>query len=66
MGSSWAEIAAEHKREIRRIMAEVWRRYDRVPEERKAEARKLIETWFNDELSYEELLAKLEELATKN
>jgi len=66
VGGSWAEIAVEHKREMRRIMAEVWRRYDRVPEERKAEARRLIEAWFNDELSYEELLAKLEELAAKN
>ena len=66
MGGSWAEIAVEHKREMRRIMAEVWRRYDRVPEARKTEARRLIEAWLNDELSYEELLAKLEELAAKN
>ena len=66
MSSRIIDIVELHKREMRRIMAEVWRRYDRVPEERKAEARRLIEAWFNDELSYEELLAKLEELATEN
>ncbi len=66
MGSSWTEIAVERKREMRRIMAEAWRRYDRVLEEHKAEARRLIEARFNDELEYEELLAKLEELAGEN
>ena len=66
MSGSSIDIIELHKREMRRIMAEVWRRYDRVPEARKAEARRLIEAWLNDELSYEELLAKLEELAAEN
>ncbi len=66
MSSGTIDIVELHKREMRRIMAEVWRRYDRVPEDRKPEARRLIEAWFNDEIGYEELLAKLEELATKN
>jgi len=63
VAKSWAEIAVEHKREMRRIMAEIWRRYDRFPEERKGEAMQLIEAWFNEELEYEELLRRLEQLA---
>ncbi len=66
MSRSWADIAADHKKEMRQLLAEVWRRYDRVPEERKRQAMQLIESWFNDQLDYKELLRKLEQLAAEN
>ena len=66
MSKGWAEIAAEHKKEMRQVMAEIWRRYDRIPDERKRQAMQLIESWFNDQLGYEELLRKLEQLAAES
>jgi len=63
VSEAWVDVVELHKREMRRIMAEIWRRYDRVPQDRKEKAKELIEAWFNDEITYEELLRRLEQLA---
>ncbi len=63
MSEAGIDVVELHKREMRRLMAEIWRRYDRIPEERKEQAKRLIEAWFNDEITYEELLRQLEQLA---
>jgi len=63
VSEAWVDEVELHKREMRRIMTEVWRRYDRVPQDRRKEAIALIEAWFNEEIGYEELLEMLERLA---
>ncbi|MEB3774783.1 MAG: hypothetical protein GSR86_07660 [Desulfurococcales archaeon] len=63
MSEGWVDVVELHKREMRRIMTEIWRRYDRIPRERRKQAMDLIEAWFNNQLEYEELLKRLEQLA---
>ena len=55
-------IVLEHKREFRKLMERIWSLYDRVPKERKVKAQRLIDNWFNGEITYDQLVEELEKL----
>ena len=55
-------IVLEHKREFRKLMERIWSLYDRVPKERRAEAQRLIDNWFNGGMTYDQLVEELEKL----
>ncbi len=59
-------IVLEHKKEFRRLMELIWSLYDKVPKEGKEEAQRLIDDWFNDRITYDQLIRELEKLTLRS